>query len=173
MEDLRALIEETVRREFAVLHGDFGVLRKEMDVTVGAICGESGTFHKEMDSGFVALRKQMAVRFEVTQKEMNARFEALASQYRTIRWMLGVAIALLVAILASHVVLFVLVVNIVLSEDRSGTPLPPPPNATVQAPAGTETAPPTGAVLGSEAPEGAAPGEQSATADPPEDQPTP
>ena len=194
VEDLRALIEETVRREVAVLRGEFGalrgefgVLRKEMDVRFDALRKEMDVLHKEMDVRFDALhkemdvlrkemdvlRKEMDARFDALQKEMNATIEGLKSQNRTLRWTIGAVITMMVALFASHVALIVLFVNMVLSENRSGTPLAPPPNATVQAPAGTETAPPSGAVVRSEAPEVAAPGGQSATADPPEDQPTP
>ena len=197
VEDLRALIEETVRREvgllrgefdvlrgefgalrgefgalrgeFDVLRGEFGVLRKEMDLRFEALGKEMGVLRKEMG----VLRKEIDVRFDAMQKEMDAAIAALQSENKTLRWMMGAVITMMVALFASHVALIVLLVNMVLSEDRSGTPLPPPPNATVQAPAGTETAPPTGAVLGSEAAEVAAPGGQSATADPPDDQPTP
>ena len=140
-----------------------------MDLRFEALGKEMGVLRKEMG----VLRKEMDLRFDAMQKEMDAAIAALQSENKTLRWMMGAVITMMVALFASHVALIVLLVNMVLSEDRSGTPLPPPPNATVQAPAGTETAPPTGAVLGSEAAEVAAPGGQSATADPPDDQPTP
>ena len=90
VEDLRTLIEETVRREF-------GVLRNELEV----------------------------------------RFEALESKFQTLNRVMGVVISLLVALLASVIALIVLVVTMVLSGDRSGATLPPPPTPTVQAPAET------------------------------------
>lgn len=98
--------------------------------------------------------------------EMNVRFKAIESQLTMIRWMLGATITLLVA-------LFILVVDMALSENRSDTPPPPPPSAAVQAPARTETGPPTGAEPGSQAPSLVAPGEPSVRADPPADQPRP
>lgn len=97
---------------------------------------------------------------------MNARFEALESQIRMLRWMVGVSITLLVAI-------FVLLAKLAFAEDRLATPLPPPQTPAAQEPAETETAPPTGTVRGSEAPALAAPGEPSAEADTPADQSTP
>ena len=119
VEDLRGLIEETVRREI-----------------------------------------------EALRNEMNVRFKAIESQLTMIRWMLGATITLLVA-------LFILVVDMALSGNRSDTPPPPPPSAAVQAPARTETVPPTGAETGSQAPSLVAPGEPSVRADPPADQPSP
>ena len=130
VEDLRGLIEETVRREI-------GALRREVN---GA--------------------------FDDLRGEMNVRFEAIESQLTMIRWMLGATITLLVA-------LFILVVDMALSENRSDTPPPPPPSAAVQAPARTETGPPIGAEPGSQAPSLVAPGEPSVRADPPADQPRP
>lgn len=133
VEDLRSMIEETVRREV-------GVLRKEMD------------------AGF---------------KAVEARFKAIESQLTMVRWMLGAVFTMLAAVLAALVALIVIVVNLASSVDRSGTPLPPPPSATVQAPAKTETVPPTGAVPGRESSAVAAPGGTAVTADPPADQTTP
>ena len=148
VEDLRTLIEETVRREV-------GGLRNEVEVR------------------FEALDKQVEVRFEALDKRVEVRFEALESKFQTLNRVMGVVISLLVALLASVIALIVLVVTMVLSEDRSGATLPPPPTPTVQAPAETEVAPPPGAVLGTEVPALGAPGEPSHPADPPADQPTP
>ena len=175
VEDLRAMIEATVRREIGVfrrevnvkfesLRGEIGILRKEMDLTLKSL-------RKEMDVRFESLRGEMDVTFEslrgeirALRKEMEVRFEAIESQLTMLRWMLGLGITLLVAI-------FVLLVHIVLTDDRPSTPLPQSP--TVQTPAGTETVLPSGAVPGSEAPVRAAPGGPSGAADPPADQPTP
>ncbi len=175
VEDLRAMIEATVRREIGVfrrevnvkfesLRGEIGILRKEMDLTLKSL-------RKEMDVRFESLRGEMDVTFEslrgeirALRKEMEVRFEAIESQLTMLRWMLGLGITLLVAI-------FVLLVHIVLTDDRPSTPLPQSP--TVQTPAGTETVLPSGAVPGSEAPVRSAPGGPSGAADPPADQPTP
>ena len=140
VEDLRSMIEETVRREV-------GVLRKEMD------------------AGF----KAVEARF----KAVEARFKAIESQLTMVRWMLGAVFTMLAAVLAALVALIVIVVNLASSVDRSGTPLPPPPSATVQAPAKTETVPPTGAGPGRESSAVAAPGGTAVTADPPADQTAP
>lgn len=131
--DLRALIEETVRREI-------GVLRKETNAAF---------------------------------KVVEAKIESLESRFTMVCWMLGAVITLLVAVVTALVALIVIVVNLASSLDRSGTPLPPPPSATVQAPARTETVPPTGAVPGRESSAVAAPGGTAVTADPPADQTTP
>ena len=186
VEDLRAMIEATVRREIGVfrrevnvkfesLRGEIGILRKEMDLTFKSLRGEMDvTFESlrgEMDVTFEslrgeirALRKEMEVRFEALESKFEARFEAIESSLTMLRWMMGLGITLLVAI-------FVLLVHIVLTDDRPSTPLPQSP--TVQTPAGTETVLPSGAVPGSEAPVRAAPGGPSGAADPPADQPTP
>ena len=155
VEDLRALVEGTVRREVGVLRKEFDVLRQEF-----------GVLRKE----FGVLRKEMDVRFEAMHSEMNARLEALESQFRTIRWMLGAVITLLVALFTAVVALIVIVVNLAVSVDRSGTPPPPSRSATVQAPAESETVPSTGAVLGSEGLELPAPSGSSVTADQPADE---
>lgn len=101
---------------------------------------------------------------------MNAGFDAMESQFKTLRWMIGVVITLLLATLVLLAVLIVLVVNLAVSLDRSGTPPPPSRSATVQAPAESETVPSTGAVLGSEGLELPAPGGSSVTADQPADE---
>ena len=64
--------------------------------------------------------------------------EALQSEFKMVRWMLGAVITLLVALLASQVALFVLLVNMVPSVGRLGTPLPPPRSPTVQVPVGAK-----------------------------------
>ena len=133
MENLRAMIEETVRREI-------------------------GTLRREVNAGF---------------KSIEARIESLESQFKMYRSLIVAVITLLVALITMVAALIVLVVNLVASADRSGTPLPSPPSATVQAPARTETVSPTGAVPGSEAPALAAPGGTAVTADQPADQSTP
>lgn len=99
--------------------------------------------------------------------------EALQSEFKMVRWMLGAVITLLVALLASQVALFVLLVNMAPSVGRLGTPLPPPRSPTVQVPAETETVPPTGTAIGSEALGLAAPGWPPVTADVPDDHAAP
>ena len=145
--DLRALIEETVRREI-------GVLRKETNAAF-----------KVVEAKFASMEAKFA--------SVEAKIESLESRFTMVCWMLGAVITLLVALVASHVALFVFVVNMELSRDRSGASLPPPPSATVQAPARTETVPPTGAVPGREGPALAAPGGTAVTADQPADQSDP
>lgn len=78
VEDLRAMIEETVRREI-------GVFRREVNVKFESLRGE-----------IRALRKEMEV-----------RFEAIESQLTMLRWMMGLGITLLIAIfvLSVHIVL--------------------------------------------------------------------
>ena len=140
MENLRAMIEETVRREI-------------------------GTLRREVNAGF----KGIEAKFEA----IEAKIESLESQFKMYRSLIVAVITLLVALITMVAALIVLVVNLVASADRSGTPLPSPPSATVQAPARTETVSPTGAVPGSEAPALAAPGGTAVTADQPADQSTP
>lgn len=119
MEDLRALIEETVRRE------------------VGAL-----------------------------RRELNIRFEAVESKPTIIRWVLGI-------VLVMHVAMFGILVQTLLSEHRSRTLPPPPPSPTLKAPAGTETASPTGPAPGDDAQAPAAHSGSSGLADPVADPPTP
>ena len=138
--DLRALIEETVRREI-------GVLRKETNAAF-----------KVVEAKFASVE---------------AKIESLESRFTMVCWMLGAVITLLVAVVTALVALIVIVVNLASSLDRSGTPPPPPPSATVQAPARTETVPPTSAVPDREGPAIAAPSGTAVTADPPADQTTP
>ena len=104
---------------------------------------------------------------------MNAGFDAMDSQFKTLRRMIGVVITLLVSILVLQAALLVLLVNLAVSVARSGTPLPPSRSATVQEPAESETVPSTGAVTGSEGLELTAPSGSTVTADTPADQPAP
>ena len=145
--DLRALIEETVRREIAIL-------RKETNAAF-----------KVVEAKFASMEAKFA--------SVEAKIESLESRFTMVCWMLGAVITLLVAVVTALVALIVIVVNLASSLDRSGTPPPPPPSATVQAPARTETVPPTGAVPDREGPAIAAPGGTAVTADPPADQTTP
>lgn len=144
VEDLRGLIEATVR-------GEIGVLRREMHVMFES-------FRREMNGKFEA----MEARF----KGIEDRFKGVESQLTMIRWMLGAIITLLVA-------LFIVVFDMARSDDRSGTPLPQPQSVPVQAPTKTETVAPTAATPSNEASTLAAPGEPSVTDDLPADQPAP
>ena len=87
--------------------GQVEVLRKEMEAKFGALRDEIGTLRKGMDVRFEALQNEIGA----LRREMNAKVEALDSQFKTVRFMLGAVITLLVALLASQVALFVLVVN--------------------------------------------------------------
>ena len=162
VEDLRGLIEATVRREI-------GVLRREMHVMFES-------FRREMDGKFESLRREMNGKFEAIEarfkgiedrfKGIEDRFKGIESQLTMIRWMLGAIITLLVA-------LIIVVFDMARSDDRSGTPLPQPQSVTVQAPTKTETVAPTGATPSNEASTLAAPGEPSVSEDLPADQPAP
>ena len=163
--DLRALIEEAVRREI-------GILRKETNAAFKTV---EAAF-KVVEAKFASMGTKfgsMEIKLESMGTKLESRIESLESQFKTFRWIMGAVITLLVANLATTVALIVLLINLMASEDRSGTALPPPPSATVQAPAKSETVPPTGAVPGREDPAIAAPGGTAVTADQPADESTP
>ena len=69
VEDLRAMIEETVRREI-------GVFRKEMNVKFESLRGEIRALRKEMEAGFRAIERELTV----------------------LRWMMGAMITLLIVV---------------------------------------------------------------------------
>lgn len=116
----------------------------------------------------------MSTKNEAMSEDKSAAvFESIQSHFDAIFKMLVVSLILAAANLTLSLVLLFLVLDMVCSLDRSGTPPPPPPSATVQAPAKTETVPPTGAVPDREDPAVAAPGGTAVTADPPADQTTP
>lgn len=117
----------------------------------GAVQRGIGALRKEMNAKFEAVEAKIAA----FRSEVDARFKALESQITMLRWMIGAVITLQVAVLAALVTLIVLVANMALSENRTSTPLPRSP--TVQVPAETMTAPPTGTVPGSEVSAPAAP----------------
>lgn len=116
----------------------------------------------------------MSTKNEAMSEDKSAAvFKSIQSHFDAIFKMLVVSLILAAANLTLSLVLLFLVLDMVCSLDRSGTPPPPPPSATVQAPAKTETVPPTGAVPDREDPAVAAPGGTAVTADPPADQTTP
>ena len=83
--------------------------------------------------------------FEACRSEMHAGFDRVMLRLNMVFWMTGMVFGLQVANLA-------LVICLVLSKDRAGTPPPPPPRPLLQAPAGAETELPIDEVPCSQAP---------------------
>ena len=75
LEDLRSMIEETVRREVR-------------------------TLAKEMNANFEAIEARFEAKFEAGFKVIEARLEAVESQLKMMRWMMSVMITLNLAVLA-------------------------------------------------------------------------
>lgn len=121
-----------------------------------------------------AIGSEMSTQDEAMSEDKSAAvFKSIQSHCDAIFKMLVVSLILAAANLTLSLVLLFLVLNWACSLDRSGTPLAPPPSATAQVPARTETVPPTGAVPDREDPVIAASGGTAVTADPPADQTTP
>lgn len=106
LEDLRLLIERIVRREV-------------------------GWFARVISAKLEAREAKSEARSEARFAAIESKLDSLESQFRMIRWLLGLIFGMLIAILV-----------LLLSENRSPRSVPPPRGEAVQAPAETETAQP-------------------------------
>ena len=143
LEDLRSMIERTVRREV-------GWLAKVISAKLEA-------FGSKLEARDVRSEARSEARFAANE----ARLESLESQFRMIRWMLGLMFAMLLAVLV-----------LLVTERRSTAPLPLPRDAAVQVPVGTETSQPRGAPV-HEATELSGPAETSDGSEAPADSTVP
>ena len=126
LEDLRSMIERTVRREVGWLAKVISAKLEAFGAKLEAL--EARSVAREARSEAREARSE--ARFAANE----SRLESLESQFRMIRWMLGLIFAMLIAVLV-----------LLVSERRSPAPLPSPRDAAVQVPVGTETSQPRGA----------------------------
>lgn len=115
----------------------------------------------------------MSTKNEAMSEDKSAAvFKSIQSHCDAIFKMLVLSLILAAANLTLSLVLLFMVLDLVCSLDRSGTPLAPPPSATAQVPARTEAVPPTDVAPDREDQAIAAPGGTAVTADPTADQTT-
>ena len=138
LEDLRLMIERTVRREVGWLARVISAKLEASETKSEARFKASEAKLEAREAKLEAREAKSEAKSEAREAKSEARFaaiesrlESLESQFRMVRWLLGLIFAMLTAILV-----------LLLSESRSPTPLPPPRGAAVQAPAETETTQP-------------------------------
>lgn len=131
LENLRLMIERTVWREMDWLAREIGAKLEASETRFEARFEASEAKLEAREAKSEAKSEAREAKSEARFAAIEARLASLESEFKMIRWLLGLNIAVLIAILV-----------LLLSESRSPTPLPPPRGAAVQAPAETETTQP-------------------------------
>lgn len=105
VEELQAIIEGSIQRAFRAICNE---IRATFELT-------DSTF-KTDEAKFKAFRNETNTKFKAkSETQSDIVFQSILSHCRALRWMMGVAIVLLIVILALTVVLIVLVANITYS----------------------------------------------------------
>lgn len=157
LEDLRSMIERTVRREVGWLAKVISAKLEAFGAKLEALEARSVAREARSEAREVRSESRSEARFAANE----ARLESLESQFRMIRWMLGLMFAMLLAVLV-----------LLVTERRSTAPLPLPRDAAVQVPVGTETSQPRAAPV-HEATELSGPAETSDGSEAPADSTVP
>ena len=96
-EDLRSMIEGVVGREFRRLEERMEAKFRRLE--------------ERMEAKFRRLEERMEAKVRRLEERMEAKFDALQSEFAVMRWMVGVLIALVIALLALIITIFIFVAS--------------------------------------------------------------